>query len=64
MSREASRRNSPRLDALLVEKGLVESRARAQALIMAGAVRIDGEVITKAGSRIAPDSEVAVEGPR
>jgi 23S rRNA (cytidine1920-2'-O)/16S rRNA (cytidine1409-2'-O)-methyltransferase len=64
LSREASRRNSPRLDALLVEKGLVESRARAQALVMAGAVRIDGEVITKAGSRIAPDSEVAVEGPR
>jgi len=47
-----------------VEKGLVESRARAQALIMAGSVRVDGEVVTKAGSRIAPDSEVAVESPR
>ncbi len=69
MPRDASRRNaprkdSPRLDALLVEKGLVESRARAQALIMAGSVRVDGEVVTKAGSRIAPDSEVAVESPR
>lgn len=69
MPRDASRRNaprkdSPRLDALLVEKGLVESRARAQALIMAGDVRVDGEVVTKAGSRIVPDSEVAVESPR
>ncbi len=62
--RNASRKGSPRLDALLVEKGLVESRTRAQALVMAGAVRVDGEVVTKAGSRIAPDSEVAVESPR
>lgn len=69
MPRDASRRNAPRkdlprLDAFLVEKGLVESRARAQALIMAGAVRVDGEVVTKAGYRVAPDSEVAVESPR
>ena len=69
MPRDASRRNaprkdSPRLDAFLVEKGLVESRARAQALIMAGAVRVDGEVVTKAGYRVVPDSEVTVESPR
>jgi 23S rRNA (cytidine1920-2'-O)/16S rRNA (cytidine1409-2'-O)-methyltransferase len=31
---------------------------------MAGAVRVDGEVITKAGSRVTPDSEVAVESSR
>jgi 23S rRNA (cytidine1920-2'-O)/16S rRNA (cytidine1409-2'-O)-methyltransferase len=35
-----------RLDALLVEEGLVESRARAQALVLAGAVRVGGEVVT------------------
>ena len=69
MPRDASRRNVPRkdslrLDSVLAKKGLVESRARAQALIMAGAVRVDGEVITKAGSRVAPDSEVAVASPR
>jgi 23S rRNA (cytidine1920-2'-O)/16S rRNA (cytidine1409-2'-O)-methyltransferase len=69
LPRDASRRNaprkdSPRLDAFLVEKGLVESRARAQALVMAGAVRVDGAVVTKAGARVAPDSEVAVESPR
>jgi 23S rRNA (cytidine1920-2'-O)/16S rRNA (cytidine1409-2'-O)-methyltransferase len=62
--RNAPRKDSPRLDALLVNNGLVESRARAQALIMAGAVRVDGNVITKAGSRVAPDSEVAVESSR
>jgi 23S rRNA (cytidine1920-2'-O)/16S rRNA (cytidine1409-2'-O)-methyltransferase len=62
--RNAPRKDSPRLDAFLVEKGLVESRARAQALIMAGAVRVDGEVVTKAGYRVVPDSEVTVESPR
>ncbi len=62
--RNAPRKDSPRLDALLVERDFVESRARAQALIMAGVVRVDGEVITKAGSRIAPDAEVVVESPR
>src|SRR5215210_5556386 len=69
LPRDASRRNaprkdSPRLDTLLVEKGLVESRARAQALVMAGAVRVDGDVTTKAGYRVTPDSEVVVESPR
>lgn len=70
MPRDVPRRNaprkkaSPRLDVLLVERGLVESRARAQAFVMAGAVRVDGEVFTKAGTRVAPDSEVAIERPR
>lgn len=64
LPRNDSRRDSPRLDSLLVERALVESRARAQALIMAGAVRVDGEVVTKAGSRVAPDAGVAVENPR
>jgi 23S rRNA (cytidine1920-2'-O)/16S rRNA (cytidine1409-2'-O)-methyltransferase len=62
--RNAPRKDSPRLDSLLVEKGLVDSRARAQALVMSGAVRVDGDVTTKAGYRVAPDSEVVVESPR
>jgi 23S rRNA (cytidine1920-2'-O)/16S rRNA (cytidine1409-2'-O)-methyltransferase len=62
--RNAPRKDSPRLDSLLVEKGLVESRTRAQALVMSGAVRVDGDVTTKAGYRVAPDSEVVVESPR
>ncbi len=62
--RNALRKDSLRLDALLVEKGIVESRARAQALVMAGAVRVDGDVITKAGARVNSDSEVVLESPR
>ena len=54
----------PRLDALLFEKGFAESRARAQALVLAGAVRVDGEVVTKAGHRVLPDARVTVASPR
>ncbi len=54
----------PRLDALLVERGLAESRARAQALVLAGAVRVGGEVVTKAGHRVLPDAGVTVDSPR
>ncbi|HOG47567.1 MAG TPA: S4 domain-containing protein, partial [Anaerolineae bacterium] len=37
-----------RLDILVVERGLAESRARAQAIIMAGEVRVDDRVVDKA----------------
>ena len=50
-----------RLDALLVERGLAESRQKAQALIMAGAVRVRGEVVTKAGTRYASEEHLSVE---
>jgi 23S rRNA (cytidine1920-2'-O)/16S rRNA (cytidine1409-2'-O)-methyltransferase len=54
-----------RLDAALVERGLVETRSRAQALIMAGRVRVDGGVVTKAGSPVRPDAQLElVEAPR
>lgn len=49
---------------MLVERGLVESRSRAQALVLAGVVRVSGEVVTKAGLRVAPDSDVTIEGSR
>jgi 23S rRNA (cytidine1920-2'-O)/16S rRNA (cytidine1409-2'-O)-methyltransferase len=54
-----------RLDLLLVERGLAESRARAQALIMAGQVRVAGQVILKPATAIAADSALEVDpGPR
>jgi len=50
-----------RLDVLLVNKGLVESRTQAQRFIMAGAVRVNGQVMTKPGTRVPTDANVAVE---
>lgn len=50
-----------RLDKILVEKGLVEGRERAKALIMAGQVSVDGAVINKAGMKISPDSDIKVK---
>ena len=49
-----------RLDTLLVERGLAESRSRAQGLILAGAVRVGDDIVTKAGSRISPDEPLSV----
>ncbi len=52
-----------RLDVLIVEMGLADSRARAQSLIMAGKVRVNGATVTKAGAQIGPDAVVElVEG--
>ncbi len=45
-----------RLDVLLVERGLAESRSLAQRLIMAGQVRVEGQVMLRASLRIASDS--------
>jgi len=49
-----------RLDQLLVERGLVPSRARAQSVILAGLVRVEGEVADKAGKAVAPDAAVEI----
>lgn len=55
---------SQRLDSLIVERGLVESRSRAQALILAGAVRVGGEVVTKAGHRVDAGADLCVQTTR
>jgi 23S rRNA (cytidine1920-2'-O)/16S rRNA (cytidine1409-2'-O)-methyltransferase len=52
-----------RLDALLVERGLVETRSRAQALVMAGRVHVDGAPVTKAGAPTAEDATVEIVRP-
>ena len=51
-----------RLDQLLVERGLAESRARAQALVMAGLVYSDTRRLEKAGQRLAADMDIVVKG--
>ncbi len=51
-----------RIDQLLVERGLAESRARAQALVMAGLVFAGDRKIDKPGQNVADDSDIAVKG--
>jgi len=50
-----------RLDKLLVEKGLAESREKAQRLIMAGMVSVDGQKVDKAGTKVKKDSKIQVK---
>lgn len=49
-----------RLDVLLVERGLAETREKAQALILAGDVSVDGRTVNKAGTAVANESEVVL----
>jgi 23S rRNA (cytidine1920-2'-O)/16S rRNA (cytidine1409-2'-O)-methyltransferase len=51
-----------RLDQALVERGLAPSRARAQALIAAGAVEIDGNPARRPAQKVAPDARLALTG--
>jgi len=54
-----------RIDAVLVDRGLFSSRERARAAILAGEVRVGGEVVCKAGEQVAEDVEIHVaERPR
>jgi len=54
-----------RLDVLLVQRGLAESREKAQAIIMAGSVVVGERPALKAGTLVAPDADVRVlAGPQ
>jgi len=55
-------REKPRLDQVLVDRGLVESRAKAQALVMAGKVFTGETRLEKPGSRVSPEIELEVRG--
>ena len=53
-----------RLDLLLVERGLAESRSKSQAIIMAGQVRVDGQVVIKPATAVPGDSQIDLDaGP-
>ena len=52
-----------RLDLLMVERGLADSRTRAQALVLEGKVRVAGQVETKASRQVEVEVEVEVETP-
>jgi 23S rRNA (cytidine1920-2'-O)/16S rRNA (cytidine1409-2'-O)-methyltransferase len=51
-----------RIDQLLVERGLAESRTRAQALIMAGHVMLGDKRADKAGQQVGTDADISVKG--
>jgi len=52
-----------RLDLLLVARGLAESREKAQALILAGKVRVAGQVVDKPGRAVPAEAEVSFQEP-
>ncbi len=56
-----SERKKRRIDRILVEKGMVESRERAKALLMAGMVMVDGVPVDKAGKEVRVDSTILLK---
>ena len=57
------KKETTRLDAALVSRGLAASRERARGLILAGQVRVDGTVVSKAGAPVAADADVTLIEP-
>jgi len=51
-----------RLDKLLIEKGMVQSRERARALIMAGRIAVEGRTVDKPGMRIEMEAQLELRG--
>ncbi|KJR43457.1 hemolysin TlyA family protein [Candidatus Magnetoovum chiemensis] len=51
-----------RLDTLLVEKGLIQSRERARSIIMTGTVLVNGLPVDKAGTKVAQDANISFKG--
>src|SRR3989440_9871985 len=51
----------PRLDVLVTKSGLAESRQRAQALILAGKVRVAGETVRRPDRTVSEDAAIAVD---
>ncbi|MEG0295371.1 MAG: TlyA family RNA methyltransferase [Clostridium sp.] len=53
-----------RLDIILVDKGLVESREKAKAMIMAGKVFVDGQKVDKAGEKVSTEANIECKGAK
>jgi len=61
MKHERSERHM-RIDKLLVDRGLAESRTKAQALVMAGVVLVDEQRVNKPSDKVAADAQVRLKG--
>jgi len=61
MKHERSERHM-RIDKLLVDRGLAESRTKAQALVMAGVVLADEQLVNKPSDTVASDAQVRLKG--
>lgn len=55
-------KHKERLDVLLVQRGLCDSRSRAQALIMSGEVYVEGQKCDKAGTSVDAEANIEVRG--
>ncbi|HEV7797906.1 MAG TPA: TlyA family RNA methyltransferase [Pyrinomonadaceae bacterium] len=64
MKRERSEQSlrPERIDKLLVQRGLAETRTKAQALIMAGVVLVDEQRVNKPSDTVAPQCEIRIKG--
>jgi 23S rRNA (cytidine1920-2'-O)/16S rRNA (cytidine1409-2'-O)-methyltransferase len=60
---EKPRRTKERLDVLLIQRELVESRERARRLIMAGEVFVNDQVSDKPGKNVPVDAEIRIRAP-
>ena len=51
-----------RIDKLIVDRGLAHSRTKAQALVMAGVVLVDEQLVNKSSESFAPDAKIRLKG--
>lgn len=52
-----------RLDKLMAERGLVDSRSQAESWIKLGRVRVDGKLVTKSGFFVAAEAQITLDAP-
>jgi 23S rRNA (cytidine1920-2'-O)/16S rRNA (cytidine1409-2'-O)-methyltransferase len=63
MGGDAQELMKSRLDLLIVKRGLAPTRERARAIILAGQVTVNGQVVSKAGAAVAADAEIDLLKP-
>jgi len=62
ITQKHSRPGKSRLDVLIAERGLASSRERAQALLLAGNILVNGQKMEKPGTQVAIDSRIEIIG--